>query len=250
MEFIELALKLNQICKHKLMKKEAVVKFYLNFRLYIFPGIVALSSLFLILFAIYPQTVKLINNQKTAGELISKSKFLETKVSALESFNEEDLSRKVGYVLVSLPADKEFGSLLDLLQQKIAGSGFSIASISLGNTSAKVGNADSYEVKLELRGSRILLSTLLSNLESSSRLIRINSIDISSNQASQAIDVSLGIGVLYSGLPKNFGTADSPLPDLSQKDEELIAALVRSGGMGSSPLVIQSSPRGKSNPFE
>ena len=46
------------------MKKEDLIKFYTAYRAYIFPAGVALASIFLILFVIYPQTVKLFNNQK------------------------------------------------------------------------------------------------------------------------------------------------------------------------------------------
>lgn len=232
------------------MKKEEVIKFYINFRLYIFPAIIALSSLFLIIFAIYPQTVRLIDNQKSADEFLNKSKFLETKVSALENYNEEDLAQKTGLALATFPADKNFGDTLDLLQRIIAKSGFSIVSITLGNTAGKLGNIDSYDVKLDLQGSKALFPILLSNLDNSPRLIKISSIDIS-NQASQVSGISLVVGVLYAGVPKNFGTSDSPLPQITQKDDELFARLA--GGSGPVPLTSvqqQITPRGKLNPFD
>lgn len=232
------------------MKKEEVIKFYINFRLYIFPAIIALSSLFLIIFAIYPQTVRLIDNQKSADEFLNKSKFLETKVSALENYNEEDLAQKTGLALAAFPADKNFGDTLDLLQRIIAKSGFSIVSITLGNAAGKLGNIDSYDVKLDLQGSKALLPILLSNLDNSPRLIKINSIDIS-NQASSVSDIAMVVSVLYAGVPKNFGTSDSPLPQITQKDDELFARLA--GGSGSVPLTSgqqQTTPRGKPNPFD
>lgn len=231
------------------MKKETIIKFYSDFKLYIFPAVVALSSLFLIIFAIYPQTMKLIENQQSADNLIKKSKFLETKVTALEGYNGEDLSQKVRFVLASLPAEKDFGNIFELLQQLISESGFSIASISLGNSGTKIGNADSYEVKLEIKGSKAMFPILLNNLESSDRLIRVNSIDVASHQAAESLDASLSIGVLYSQMPQNFGAADSPLPTLSQKDEELLAKL-SAGRSVPQPEEQPSTARGKSNPFE
>lgn len=235
------------------MKKEALIRLYSEYRLLIFPIVVALSSLFLIIFAIYPQTIKLIENQKLALDFTNKSKFLETKVIALESFDEADLSKKTSIALSAFPSEKDYGNILGLMQQLIAESGFSITSISLGE-GGKLNQADSYTVKLQVQGARALFQTLLSNLEKSPRLMKISTIDISANQASQTADVSLAIDVFYSGLSQNFGAVDSPLPQIEQKEEELLANLARANEAGSSSLAIEpsisSSPKGKSNPFE
>lgn len=233
------------------MKKEAVATFYSKYRLYVFPLIVTLSSLFLIAFAIYPQTVKLISNQKAISNLINKSNFFETKVTALESYDETDLSRKVGLALSTYPVDKDFGNAVGLLQQLTVQSGFNVKAISLGG-SGKLGKSESFEIKLEIQGPKALLSTLLNNLENSSRLIRVMSIDISSNQNSGAVDASLAVEILYSPIPQNLETVDSVLPSFSQKDEDLITTLARVNATAQSFSATESSavsPKGKSNPF-
>lgn len=232
------------------MKKESLVKFYQSYKFYIFPAAVALSSFFLILFAIYPQTVKLIDNQKMIGDTINKTKLLAAKAETLEMYDEKDLSRKVGLALQVLPSDKEFGNIIGLLQQLSAESGFSINSISLGNTSKKLSNSDSFEVKLEIKGAKPLFQTLLTNLENSRRLVKINNMDITSSQISQSFDALVGLEVLYSKAPQNFGTIDSTLPQISQKDEDLIIVLTKMSEKVSSPSAVQLSPRGKFNPFE
>lgn len=232
------------------MNKEIIIKLYQKYRLYIFPGVVALSSLFLIVFVIYPQTVKLISNQQATGDLMNKSKFLEAKVSALENYNEEDLSRRVKLSLSSFPAERDFGNVIELLQQLVRQSGFSIASITLGNTSNKLANSESFEIKLEINGTRALLPFLLDSLEKSPRLMRISNIEASSNQNSGVLEAALGIEVLYSSLPQNFGSIDSPLPEFSQKDEELVVALARSVGSILPSATVSASPRGRQDPFE
>lgn len=243
------------------MKKSDLVKLYQSHKLYLFPVTVALSSIFLIAFIIYPQTIKLIENQKASGDLISKSKLLETKVAALERFNEEDLSQKTQVALVSLPLEKDLGEIIGLLQQIGAQSGFSVASISVsvnnagspsgGNTdnTAKTADLNDYKILLSVQGPKVLLQSLLKNLESSPRLIKINNIDIASNsKSSEIIEVSLSLSVLYAPLPENLVKADSPLPDLTQNDEELISNLEMAEATVSSSN--QLSPKGKANPFE
>lgn len=232
------------------MNKEIIIKLYQKYRLYIFPGVVALSSLFLIVFVIYPQTVKLVSNQQATGDLMNKSEFLEAKVSALENYNEEDLSRRVKLSLSSFPAERDFGNVIELLQQLVRQAGFSITSITLGNTSNKLANSESFEIKLEINGTRALLPFLLDSLEKSPRLMRISNIEASSNQNSGALEAALGIEVLYSSLPQNFGSIDSPLPEFSQKDEELVVALARSVGSILPSSTMSAGLRGRQDPFE
>lgn len=231
------------------MKKETIAKFYSNYKLYIFPAVVALSNLFLIVFVIYPQTMKLINSQAAIGDLTAKSELLETKVAALESYDEADLSRKVGFVLATLPTDKDYGNVLGLLQQLTSEFGFSINAISFSNTANKLGNSDSFGVKLGIKGAKVMFQPLLDSLENSRRLFRLNSIDVSSDSISQILEASLAIEVLYVSQSQNYGSMDSALPELSQEDEELIARLARLGGTVSSSSAMES-PRGKANPFE
>lgn len=234
--------------------KKIDFKFYQTYKLYIFPAVVSLSSLFLIVFAIIPQTAKLLENQRSVGELSAKSKLLEAKVSALESYDENDLSSKVGFVLSSLPADKDFVNILGLLQNLTGMSGYSVTAISVAATSGKPGKTSNYTVKLEVTGARALFQTLLYNLENSPRLIRVDNIDISSNQASGVLNAALTLQVLYAQLPQNLGTEDSPLPKIDPKDEELLTSLSQfsqaAGRAEATQSSMLSSPRGKSNPFE
>lgn len=233
------------------MKIESLMKFYQTYRFYIFPVGVLLSSLVLIVFVIYPTSAKLISGTAVMGDIMNKSNFLETKVMALESYDEVDLSRKVGLALEVYPADRDFGNILGLLQNISANSGFSVSSISLGS-SGNAGNAENYGVKLDVKGVKTLVPALINNIENSPRLMKINRMSISILAASGTVEVSLDLGVLYSKLPQSFGAANSPLPELSQKDQDVLASLagVTIKALGSISQPILSSPRGKANPFE
>ncbi|MBI2314643.1 hypothetical protein HYU93_01095 [Candidatus Daviesbacteria bacterium] len=237
------------------MKKEELLKFYQAYKLFIFPAVVALSSLFLIVFAIIPQTTKLLDNQKVASDLLNKSKFLETKASILEDYSNNDLSQQVENTLSVFPQEKDFGNILGLLQQLTAQSGFSVVSISLGESGSKLAETNSYSVKLQVKGVKVLFQTLLNNLDNSLRLIRVSSIDVSTNQAFQTIDASLTLDALYSSVPQSFGTVDAPLSQLTQQEEGLLASLASTveaerGSSTVQPVEQPVSPRGKSNPFE
>ena len=231
------------------MKKEVLVKFYSTYKLYIFPAAVAISCLILIIFVIFPQLGKLLSNNKVATELRSKADFLEVKAQVLEGLDGNDLSSKLNYALLFFPAEKDFTNALGLLQNITSQSSFSILSFALGTQTAVKG-AQSYLVKLEVRGPKFLLPQLLSSIENSDRLMRVSSIEVNLSP-DESVNAFLGIDALYLSAPASFGTTDSPLPTLTQADEQLITTLVRAGEVGQQPSVSTPGvPLGKSNPFE
>lgn len=234
------------------MKRETLAKFYQTYKLIVFPAVVALSSLILIIFVIYPQTAKLFANGRLESDLRSKSKLLEAKAESLENYDERDLARKVTYVLNAFPGEKDFLNIMVLLQTLSSQSGYHILSLSPGSGSAsEPGKQPSYHVKLEVLGPKAALPRLVTSIEQSSRIMRVNSLEISATRQTDVVNVILGIEVFFSPLPKQFGTVDSPLPTLSNKDEELITKLAASAPSAVTPTEpVFLGPRGKANPFE
>lgn len=233
------------------MKKENITKFYLNYRLYIFPIVVALSCITLIGLIIYPQAVSLIKNNKVVDNFQVKAKFLESKAQTLESYDEVDLKQKVNFALNSYPADRDFANIVGLIQNLAAQSGFTIVSLTLGSSDAKLANQQSYLVKAEVLGPKILVSNLIKSIENSLRIMRVNSVELSSGKDPNTLDVVVEIAVIYSPIPNNFGTADSPLPEVTKKDQELLVKLSGSAQIPQlSTTPTQLPARGKANPFE
>lgn len=238
-----------------MIKKEQALKFYLNYKEYVFSVVVVLSSLILIIFVIYPQTSKLISNRQVEEDINQRSKFLEAKAQALESYDQEDLKLKVGKVLSAYPVDKDLVAAVSLLQDFITQSGFSIISISIESGSIKAGT-QSFSIKLEILGAKASLPVILTGIENSTRLMRVSSIETTSGRDPVSATASLTVDFLYSSAPEGFGSVDSPIPELSQKDEEVLTKLVAVGG-GTTPVVqpeiplpSELPPRGKANPFE
>lgn len=233
------------------MKKDIIFEFYSKYKLLIFPIVVAISSLILIAFVILPQTIKLITNQKTGDEALQRTQFLEVKAQTLEGYDEEDLSKKVNFALNIYPPDKDFGNIIGFIQTIVSQAGFSIASLALGGGSTQTG-AQSYGVTLELAGPKALMPALLSGFENAPRLMKVGNITISPAAGAQGVQVSLGLVILYQAVPQNFGSVDSPLSELSQKDQDLLVKLARTqpSPQAGGGAAVSSSPRGKENPFE
>lgn len=230
------------------MKKEEIKKIYQNYRLYIFPAVVAFSSLILIVFIIYPQIISLIENSAIQKNTLNKSKLLEVKAETLESLDLGELNVKVSSALNSYPTDKDSVYALSIIQRVVNQLGFKVISLSLGSIGIKNTSTQSYSFKLEISGPISLLPSLLTGIENSPRLMRISGVEVGSTNASSVVNVSLALDMLYAAAPTGFGSIDSPLPDLSEKDNEVIDRLARIS------LPSVQTPffglRGKANPFE
>lgn len=234
------------------MKKDQFLKFYDKFKLYIFPIIVFLLSMLLIVLVIYPQITKFLENQEQAKQLEEKSRILESKAKELENYDPKDLSLKVNSALSSYPADRDYVNVLRILQTIVAQSQFGVASMSLAGGSGDVGvKAQSYNMKLDVIGPITNLPKLLSNIENSYRLMRVVSLETSAGK-DLLTNASLTISVLFADAPKDFGSADSPLPKFSDKEQEILSRLAAIGDIvvSQDQQGSQLGSRGKTNPFE
>lgn len=233
------------------MKLSYLMIFYSKYKLFLFPTVVALSCLVLIAFIIFPQLSKLISNKEVEKQLAGRAKVLGIKAAALEGYNSEELQLKVVSVLSALPPEKDLGSILSILQNITGKDNFTISAFSVAGGEG-VGGVQSYGVKLTVAGPRSLFSSLLKSIESSPRIMRVQTIDVSGTKDAQSLEANLSIQILFAPIPSSMGSVDAPLPTLSEKDEEVIAKLSST----SAPIVtteqtpIISVPTGKANPFE
>lgn len=228
------------------MKKESLALIYQKYRLVIFPAVVSLSCFVLIVFIMIPQVVSFLKNSQVEADFKTKSEFLDTKVEALESLNESELLRKVKYVVESFPQEKDFVTLIALLQKITSENGFSIASLLFGG--GGVFKEQGYGISMEVVGPKSIFTRLLHSIETSPRLMRIDHIEISSGRSADVISANLAIVALFAPVPGNLGSVNSPLPQVSQGEEELLDRLARS--QVTSLTVVELSSTGKSNPFE
>ena len=235
------------------MKKEEILKFYIKFRLFIFPFVVALSCLILIAAVLYPQTEKLILNQKLHNDLTSRSQFLEAKAATLENIDETDLSKKLTVALSSYPLERDFGNIVGILRSTANANGFNLNGLIINPVADDgSGGTQKYSVRMEVLGPENLLVAFTTGIESQPRIMKVGTIDVSKNAQGGSVNVLLSVEVLYASSPQNFGGPDSQIPLLSANDEALLTTLASYRGVSqpSAPAAVQFGPRGKSNPFE
>lgn len=235
------------------MKTGDLLAFYLKYKMILFPSVVVLSCLILVIFVIVPQLMSLLAGRQIQGELTSKREFLEVKARDLQVVNEEDLKAKVNTVLAAFPADKDYANVMIGLQNVAGKWGFKIDSFALSGQDVKVKSSQGYLINLEVSGARALLPSLLNDIENMSRVMRIGALQISGGPDPAGANVSLGIIAFYAPAPSSYGSFDSPLPELSQKDEEIITKLTSIAPVQQDDTGVLEEvviPTGKDNPFE
>lgn len=238
------------------MNKEVIGKLYFKYRFYIFPAVSALCCLILIIFVIYPQVTQVIKSFDDLQQKENKLHVLKVKTADLEELNEAELTQKLNAMLVVLPEDKDYPSLIGVLRSLTSRFGVLLSSLQIGKVSspAKAETGSAFAVTLEFSGSKALVSRLITALESSNRIMKIRSMDLSFNKTTDAINASFMLDVFFAPIPTNIGSYETPLPKLTQKDQEMIASLTRDINKPVSLPISSSSAttvtRGKINPFE
>lgn len=230
------------------MKKE-FFDFYNTYKLYIFPGVVALSCLILIIFVILPQINLLIGNSKSEKDMFSKFKLMEVKANDLQAFDENKLNQDLSVALAVYPTERDYAQVLGLLQ-RIAGSfGYTVLSAQLGQAGDK-SSSTAYSIKLEIFGTRTNFAKMLSVIENSPRVLRVSGVDLGSKGGTDSLVGTVNIDIYYSTVPTNLGNIDTPLPHLSDKEQALLSSLSQSTSTGNFVQPSVTSTRGKVDIFQ
>lgn len=247
------------------MRKETIQKFYFTYRLYIFPAAVGCCCLVLIALIILPQFFSLLNLQKNEEQGLKRSNLLEAKAAELVNFNPQDVQKKVQIALNVFPKDKDYTGALTLVQNIMAQNSYIVNSISPSQSTATApgGGGQSYTLKATATGPKLFLSNLIKGIENGSRVMRVQSIEMTPQHDNSAVGIVLAIDVLFSAASSQSGNTDSPVPKLTSAEELLINKLAAlAPDSGNSQLVISGNgqlvdiggagggARGKQNPFK
>lgn len=234
------------------MKNQAR-ELYQKYKIIIYPVAVGLASLFLIVFIIYPQIRAFLNGRGTLDGVNQKAKFLDVKAQQLSQIDESDLNKKLALAVSAVPLDKDYGSIIGLIQQIGADSGVTVTNLSLSPSSNE--KVTGFSARVEVAGGKLAIENMIAGIEKSPRVMKISAFDISSSNVDGGVGASFVIEAYYAPAPQSLGAIDAQLPELSQKDEQILANLARSSLANSISLTSPTTtgqllPRGKANPFQ
>lgn len=236
------------------MDKEVLLTIYHKYKIIIYPVVAALAGLVLIYLVIYPELSQMLAQKKVYDETNRETLILEVKAQDLQNIDDGEMQKRINVATTFLPPDKDYTSVISVLQNVVASNGFSLVSLQIGQVPASPTNLNSFNIKIESSGSKVLLTKLLNDLESAPRVMKLSNIELVPQRDRDLVDVTISVDVYFAPVPNILGAVDAPLARLSDQDEELLAKLIRNVAAAgitqttSSPTSLP--PRGKSNPFE
>lgn len=244
------------------MKKELLI-LYIKYKLIIYPILVGFSSIILIVLVIYPQLKEYFKGQEDTQNNRLKLKTLDAKANELEAIGQEDLEKKLQSVVSALPSEKDYTSVIGLMQRLGAEAGVNLVSVNLESGRGKeVTGISSFGVRVEITTTRLGFEEFLKRIEKAPIVMKVSSVSVDSLQGTNTVSSTIVIDVYYSPTPKSLGGLEAPLPKLSTEEEELaiklasnnpptpVTTAVTSPSDVAQQLPATLLPRGKSNPFE
>lgn len=232
------------------MPKE-IKKLYREYRFIIFPALTGAVCLLLIALIVVPQTLSFFNNQESLRASEEKHQFLSEKAQTLSSLNEVDLKNKTEVMVSVLPDDKDYSTILGLIQSITSATGFVITSFQIGApfTDTSTGTLG-FNIKVEITGQQENFKNLLNGLENSKQVLKLSGVEINDQGNATRLETVVSIDAYYAPLPKAIGALNAPLPELTAEDLALLTKYSRLVDTRAATSTFSASPKGKLNPFE
>ncbi len=222
--------------------------FYDRYKIFIYPILVTGASLFLIFFLILPQITGFLGGKENLERSRNKLDILTVKAKDLAAIDEEVLRKKMNLTLAALPAEKDFGQVIGVIQEVAQASGVVLISVQIGQAQNSNSNGG-FPVKVEVVGSKLALAVFLRNIETSSRVMKAGNVELSFSKLQDNIDASIMVDVFFAPTPSALGAVTDNLPKISPEDEKIIVSLSRVP-ISTFSATPSNIPFGKSNPFE
>lgn len=203
-----------------------------------------ISSVAIILFVIFLSIQLLMPNIQKINEILNQREELKQKLSKLQkkekilsSLDQQYYKENFPKLSLSLPETKDFVLLFttfDQLQTKtgvsILRTDFQLGTLSTNSATFKLGKTmDIYKIPLNLKiagGIDQIIQFLDSLSDFSGRLITLDSIRLEINDDGNIIAMLDGNAYFYP-LPSAIGSIDSPLPEMSQSQADIMGLVSR-----------------------
>lgn len=236
--------------------KEEIIKFYTQNKVVIFPVLAGISSLLIIMLVIYPTLSGFLSGNQKLKDLHRQSQALAAKATELANLDQTALTSNLTVSTLALPTDQDYASAIGTVQALSSAAAYTITSVQIipnlpAGFSSKI---PGFTLKVEILGPRATLNTYLSALESSLRVMRVAGFEVNPAKTGDTINVVVNLAVFYSPHPSSLGSADTPLPQITNEEKTVIANLARANSIINQsqglPAGPSSTTKGKLDPFE
>lgn len=196
--------------------------FYLKNRQFLVPGIVLVIAIFVSALITIPQFLKLFETFRKIDELKQRQAFFQNKIATLEGIDQELYRKNLDTALMALPVDKDIPGVTGSLLVALSGSGMSLDGIAFSSPQGESEKIEEYVLKLEVSGKETDLKNFLDRVKVIPRIIKLSSLDIGIGRSGM-LSASVGFVTLYQPLPKDIGSVDQVVSELTQLDKQSLA---------------------------
>lgn len=181
-----------------------------------------LTCISMTFFIIYPQTMEYLSLNQTISSNQSQIQLLTQKLDNLKKISLAEYKRSYTTLLQALPKERDLLPAIATIQNVVIENNLQILTVGFSSGSTSQANTDSFIINLELSGRLNDIKNFASQINQSPRLMKLNSIDISTDRKTGNYHSAIAIQVLYNPSPDASTEIDTPIDPLSQQDLNLI----------------------------
>lgn len=253
------------------MDKPKTFKTYFEgLKIYLFPSFVLLVILFLFNFVVKGKIVEIFGTRREIGEQRERLSRLIEKQAALTALDETSLREEFLLANEAVPSKRDVAGFLTQVERIALETGLLVEGVSLEGGEIATESAEEKEVlsqkkdedgfqsRVTVKGEVGRIRDFLEKLLKSRRVVEATKVQLSAPFSQiatpSAMTAILTVDVFFKLLPETMGTAEAPLPQITQKEKEVYEQIY-SFPFLSQPLVfpgdleLSGTPSARTDPF-
>jgi|SRR3989344_4766074 len=229
-----------------LLENPIIVKY----KIIILPIISIAISLFLLIFIVFEQVSSSIKRQEEITDTKTKVSDLTQKNNDLEKIDDTSFKDYLTTSLIAIPEEKDIAGAIGQLLFILRSHNLNLDNIGFSNASPENG-LESFQISLEIQGDMSDMKALINDFKSTPRIIKLNSIELTSTRNSQTAHADIMLTAYFSKLPVNIGSVDEVLKQPTAEELKLIATIKENiQKIPLSNTQDATGSKGKADPFQ
>lgn len=182
------------------IKKITANPLYQSYNLVIVPAISVLLCLLIAALITIPQALKITDTNKKITENKAEQAFYKRKIAELQQIDTELYKKNLDTALVALPSDRDIPSAISDILNLLSSSGLQLYGMTFNQTGGAPG-LESFQIKLDVVGDLSQLKQFIALSKETTRILKIDSIEITSSTSNSQTQANLNILAFYQAIP-------------------------------------------------
>lgn len=251
-------------------KPKTFKDYFQSLRIYLFPSFVFLVVLFLFNFVVRGKISEIFKTRGEIGEQRERLSRLVEKQTVLAALDEVALKEEFLLSNEAIPSKRDVAGFLTQVERIALETGLLVEGVSLEGGEIATESAEKEEVlsqkksedgfrsQVTIKGEVERIRDFLERLLKSRQVVEVNKVQLSApfsqTATLSAMTAILTVDVFFKLLPETMGMAETPLPQITQKEKEVYEQIY-SFPFLSQPLVfpgdleLSGTPSARTNPF-